>query len=151
AGICAFESPVESDDDNEPDVQLHFMPRYDLSEIQQQFADVSHRLVIVVLAIVALGFIFAYVVQQIQADVAILGAVGEVALVLYLAHLIANAWELHHRMHALSSAKPREPDPNRDGIQAVQWGELLKAGFMPVPYKEKLIHGAWKLKGKPWR
>src|SRR5439155_688300 len=90
-------------------------------------------------------------VQRVNADLAFLGMVVEVGLLLYLAPCVANAWELHHRMQLLKTAKPKEPDPEKDGIQNVQWGEMLNAGFMSVPCKEKLIHEAWKLKGKPWR
>jgi hypothetical protein len=68
-----------------------------------------------------------------------------------LARYLGNAWELHHRLHHLKAAKPREPDSDKDRVQEVQWGELLQAGFMSIRYKERLYHEAWRLKGKPWR
>ena len=151
AGINAHESPVEPDEEGEPSVRLDLMPRYDLQEVQQAFSAVVNRIIWLVMIIVAGVFIFMHLVQRVHPDFAFLGAVVEIGLLLYLAPNLVNAWELHHRMQILKTSKPKEPDPDKEEIQDVDWAELLKAGFMSVPCNERLSHEAWKLKGKPWR
>ncbi|MCI0402396.1 MAG: hypothetical protein L0212_02600 [Acidobacteria bacterium] len=58
---------------------------------------------------------------------------------------------LELRRRRALGAPPVEPDPASSAPQVVQWWELLRADFEPIPVPASLHDPEWNLSGRPWR
>ena len=67
---------------------------------------------------------------------------------------LSLAWsilQLAARRRAALHAEAREPVPDVEGIQKVNWWSMLKADFEPVNYDRPFRHPELSLEGCPWR
>lgn len=151
AGVCAFEGHRKGDSEDPPNICLDYMPRYDLYEVEKSFNGRLTTTLVLVCGTLVSAWLAHFLITTVHPDWAYAGMASTSVLAILSIMQLPALWELARRRFALQWAKAREPDPQLGEPQPVNWCELLKAGFMYVPYRDWLEHPQWKLTGKPWR
>jgi len=151
AGLCMYETPEEDSGEEILPPSLDYMPRYDLRQIEDALEDVKRRLRERLLVAMGIGAATAVLAWIVDPEVVWLGMVGLVVVGWRLPALLKRAVILAWRQRRCLLAQPREPDPDSQEIQPVDWWELLHADFRSVPYKDSLVDENWRLAGRPWR
>ena len=150
AGICAYENRQEHEEEDDP-VNLDYLPRYDLVRLHERMNACLRSLLwqtVLLLGIIAVVY---YVTHRVDPNLVVLGLA---VVPLLFGPVYQTGCEIADVLMAIVAhrhAVAKEPDPNSDQFQSVDWCEMLKAGFISVPYKDRVRNDAWKLEGRPWR
>lgn len=152
AGLIAHDSKADdSGDEYWLRPNLDFQPCYELlhieHQLQQQLNQFWWSCGILVLLLLAAGtaFLLQYFRWMIPPGLALL-----FLSVRMRDQLNAVLRSLELRREALAP-RGAEPDPRHDTPQAVNWWQLLQAGFQSVSYPEPLRDESLRLAGRPWR
>lgn len=149
AGVCAFENRQEHEDEPPP-VNLDYLPLYDLRELNRCLEATLKTMTWQFVGCFMAAAGVYYLINRVHPDFAILGVVGLLGAGLLVYPTLYRTLDLLRRIRVFHTAKSKEPDPKSDESQQVHWCEMLKAGFISVPY-DRLRHDSWKLEGRPWR
>lgn len=150
AGLIVHE--LEQVEDERPlRYNVDYVPLYDLASVEEALNRQMNRLW-VLLGAMGLLLIVAFV-AYLLGRMLFLAPVG--LGILWLSwrgtrrlNLVLELAETRSIAHA---AVGREPTPKSRQYEAVNWWELLAAGFDSVPYRESLVDDKLGIRGKPWR
>ncbi|MFZ1008990.1 MAG: hypothetical protein WAN65_19270, partial [Candidatus Sulfotelmatobacter sp.] len=151
AGILAAEKEGDEDESVEDPVRLDFLPEYSLSMIEDQLGLHIRALgtwggrVAGLLIVMAVAWFFGWKVAV------VIGAVVLLWLGRRLGQEIRAVLTLADSRRQAIAAEPKEPPENATSQTPVNWWELLRTGFDPIPLKISLRDEAIKLAGRPWR
>lgn len=138
-------------DELPPRYNVDYVPLYDLASVEEALNRQMNRLWIL---LGAMGLLLAVAfVAYLSGQMLLLAPVG--LGVLWLSWRGTRRLNLVLELAEISStaraAVAREPAPTARGYEAVNWWELLAAGFDSVPYRESLVDDTLGIHGKPWR
>lgn len=150
SAILAAEIGDESDID-EPPPRLDYLPNYDLERIEEYLSKYIRRLLLGLFLVAGLTLVMIAGLVQANRVLFYPAFAGFLPCVMWLMHLVGAVLQLSLRRRAALRAELREPDPRVEGITAVNWWSMLKAGFEPVRYERPLRHPELPLEGNPWR
>lgn len=153
AGLLAWEERREDSGKELDEPNLDYLPRYDLPEIEQFLERILNDIwqdLAIGTGLLALVFLMS----------GQWGLGGPDGLWAALAVGVVIAPMVHHgrrvarlvvRRRQALRAEAKEPDFAESERPAVDWWELLAAGFESVAYKESLYDEDIRLGGRPWR
>ena len=151
AGILAAEKePAEDEADDDP-IRLDFLPEYSLPVIEEQLALHLRALgswggrVAGLLIAMAVAWFVGWTLAV------VIGAVVLLWLGRRLGQEIRSVLTLADSRRQAIAAEAKEPPENATNQTAVNWWELLKAGFDSIRLQESLRDEQSKLAGRPWR
>jgi hypothetical protein len=150
AGIYSAENGDEVELD-EPLPRWAYLPNFDLERIEEQLARLLPHVWLLLLLVVVFSLGIAAGARFGDRRISFSALVGVVACLLGLVHVGRMVFTLLWRRRAALRAEAREPSPNIDQIERVNWWSLLKAGFEPVPPQRQFRHPELALEGSPWR
>jgi hypothetical protein len=141
----------EEQDVDEPLPRLTYLPNFLRERIEELLSQKLRSIGVSLLYGFSLGvFMVVGVIRQDRMLFYPAFFIG-ILYVYWLAITFAEIVRLVARRRAAISAEAREPDPQVNGIQAVNWWSLLKSGFEPVNYQQPFRHPELPLEGSPWR
>ena len=149
SAILAAEIGDQSENDELP--RLTYLPNFDLERIEEVLSKTLRWFGLALsISVCLIGLAVFAVVEQKR-----LLFVGSV-----FANMFSASWALMLmpqlvllacRRRSAMRAESREPAPDVDGIQAVNWWSMLNTGFEPVRYDDRFVHPDLPLEGCPWR
>ena len=152
AGIIAFEeSPDDTGQELDRAPRLDYLPDFEVALIEQGLRDAWDRISTVALWSFAGGLLIVGGSFFVWLGLAFLLLPGGWYASQSLLRDFAAVWELHRRLATAERAVAAEPDPSSEELQAVNWWNLLKAGFTPVEYEEAHADPELRVAGRPWR
>lgn len=150
SAILAAEAGDNQDPD-EPLPRLTFLPNFERERIeewlQKKMGQLGFATVcgISAVCLMAAGFLSQDKVMFYPSLLVFMGST------IWFLNLSITIIRLVARRRAAIKAEAREPLPDIEGIQAVNWWSMLKAGYEPVNYDRPFRHPEFPLEGCPWR
>jgi hypothetical protein len=151
AGILSSLQPANEEEPEYAQANLDFLPQYSVPIIEEQLALRMRKLgtrslwLLVVFVLGGVAWWYDWRLAVVAAAV-VLFAVGRT----FSRELRAVMALADYRREAIR-AEPKEPPTNLSTTVAINWWELLKAGFDSIRLQEILKDEETKLAGKPWR
>lgn len=149
AGLLAYENKRLADDDELPTFDT--LPRFELDAIEKALSRCGKLFLLWLATLLVLFFLDRIVGELRQTEIRIARGVGMLFVCSRILRVIKNvAILLKHRRLALTS-RCREPDPNYNEMQPVNWFGMLNLGFESIRLRDSLRDTEWQLYGRPWR
>ena len=145
---------AEAGDDQDPDEplpRLTYLPNFERERIeewlQKKMGQLGFATVcgISAVCLMAAGFLSQDKVMFYPSLLVFMGST------IWFLNLSTTIMRLVARRRAAIKAEAREPVPDIEGVQAVNWWSMLKAGFEPANYDRPFRHPEFPLEGCPWR
>lgn len=152
AGVIAHEAGDQDtgvEFDESP--QLNYLPSYDMAAMEQLLGkrwDVvlygGAGAIVLLVGVITVALLFGWLIG--------LGALIVVSPLWYWWFMeLLGTLELVKKRREALDAPPREPDPDMQAMQMINWWSLLNAGYVSIEYEAPFKEGYLKLIGKPWR
>lgn len=150
SAILAAERGDERDID-EPLPRLTYLPNFDREQIEEMLSKKITQLGFFLLYGVFLGILMKMGLAAQNRWVFYPSFLALIGLSVWSLHVFVCLLQLAIRRRAAIRAEAREPEPNIQRIEKVNWWSLLKAGFEPIDYRRPFQHPEFPLEGCPWR
>ena len=150
SAILAAEAGDDRDAD-EPLPRLTYLPNFDRERIEEWLQKKMGQLGLAMVCGISSACLMASGVlsqDKVMFYPSLLVFIGSTIWFLNLSIAILR---LAARRRAAIKAESREPVPDVESIQAVNWWSMLNAGYEPVTYDRPFRHPEFPLEGCPWR
>ncbi len=131
---------------------LDFLPQYSLIELERALAQLLTPVIWRCVGVAA-SIVMAVVVSLVTSATWLLIPIGLLVLVqgITIGRPLRQIALLRFRHRQALAAEPKAPEAESSTRQNVNWWNLLKVGFISVPYREELRDASLRLSGLPWR